>query len=255
MATLHYNITGNGTPLVLIHGFPLSSKIWEKQSIVSEKCKLILPDLPGTGKSAFQTYTLESLAEIIHKDLLEIGIEKSVIMGHSMGGYLALAYAQKYPESLLGFGLIASHPYSDTADGKAGRQEMIDRVKREGASYVPDFYIPKIFSENSIKTKKETVQTAVEIMKRADRGLIIAGQESMMARPDRSHILIKMKVPVLFICGSEDPLVPQKRRDDMTSLVPNCTSVTIQNVGHMPMMESPEDVNFALEHFMAQIKN
>jgi len=253
MATLNYDISGNGIPLVLIHGFPLSSKIWDNQSILSEKCKLVLPDLPGSGKSAFQSFTLDSLAEIIHNDLIEIGIEKAVVMGHSMGGYLALAYAQKFPESLLGFGLISSHPFADTAEGKAGRQAMIDRVKKEGSSYVPEFYIPKIFSENSIKTKEEIVKTAVEIMKKAERALIIAGQESMMARPDRSHILIKMKVPVLLINGSEDPTVPKQRRDEMVALVPNSTVVSIQNSGHMPMMESPDEVNLALEHFISQI--
>ena len=252
MATLHYNISGNGIPLVLIHGFPLSSKIWEKQSVLSQKFKLILPDMPGVGKTAFQNYTLDSLAEIIHKDLIEFGIDKAVLIGHSMGGYLALAFAQKYPDSLLGFGLISSHPFADTADGKAGRQAMVDRVKKEGASYVPDFYVPKIFSEHSIKNKIDTVQAAVEIMKKADRGLIIAGQEAMMARPDRSFVLIKMKVPVLLINGSEDPTVPQQRRNEMVSLLANATTVTIQNVGHMPMMESPEDVNLAIEHFMSQ---
>ena len=253
MKNLSLTVKGEGKPIVLIHGFPLSSKIWEKQQTLSEKYQVILPDLPGSGKSSYQPFTLESAAEMIHDELIESGIKEAVIMGHSMGGYIALAYAEKFKNDLLGFGLICSHPFADAPETKTVRMKMVDRIRQEGAGFVAEAQIPKIFSEYSLKNRKTAVAVTYEIMRNSEERAIINGQEAMSVRPDRTEILTKLRCPILIVNGKDDPTIPEKRRNELLGLVPEATSVLFENVGHMPMMEVGEEFTLELEHFLSRI--
>lgn len=251
MKNMNLSIKGEGKPIVLIHGFPLSSKIWDQQQSLSEKYQVILPDLPGSGKSNYVPFDLDSAAEMLHDELHESGIKNAVIMGHSMGGYIALAYAEKFENELLGFGLICSHPFADSPELKAVRMKMVDRVRQEGADFVAEVQIPKIFSEYSLKNRKTAVAIAYEIMRNSDERAIINGQEAMAGRPDRTEILSKLNCPILLVNGKDDPTIPEKKREELLGLIPNATSVLFENVGHMPMMEVGEDFTLELEHFLS----
>lgn len=252
MKKLSISIKGEGKPVVLIHGFPLSSKIWDQQKSLSERYQLILPDLPGSGKSNYSPFDLDSLADILHHELHESGINNAVLMGHSMGGYLALAYAEKYAHELTGFGLICSHPFADSPETKAARMKMIDRVRNEGADFVAEAQIPKIFSDFSIKNRKTAVAVAYDVMRNIDERAVINGQEAMAARPERVSVLTGLTCPIFIANGADDPTIPEKRRIELLNLVPNAVSVLYNDVGHMPMMEAGDAFTLELEKFLSR---
>ena len=125
--TLDYEEQGTGMPLVLLHGFPLDSRIWREQlAALSDRFHVIAPDLRGFGQSkSSDTFTMESLADDVHALLADLQALPCILGGLSMGGYVALAYAKKYPTDLRGLVLIDTKAEGDTAEGKAGREKMI----------------------------------------------------------------------------------------------------------------------------------
>src|SRR5882724_4708958 len=121
---LHYSISGQGLPVVLIHGFAEDSRVWvHQQSALQKHYRLIIPDLPGAGQSALtDTFSMELAADCIRQILVKENITRTILIGHSMGGYIVLAFAEKYPESLAAFGLCHSTAYPDSPEKKTGRQ-------------------------------------------------------------------------------------------------------------------------------------
>src|SRR5437870_4244544 len=136
MATLHYDQAGRGLPLALLHGFPLDSRVWAKQrAALADQCRVITPDLRGFGKSTSdQPFSIESQADDVHAWLKQIGALPGVLGGLSMGGYVALACAKKYPADLRGLILIDTKADADTPDGKQAREKMIDLVRQKGSA-------------------------------------------------------------------------------------------------------------------------
>lgn len=252
MPTIHLNIYGEGTPVVLIHGFPLSSKIWDIQKKLADHIQLVLPDLPGNGKTPYFPFTLESVADELHHALQEKGLSKIILMGHSMGGYISLAFAEKYKKDLLKFGLVCSHPFADTDAIREVRQNMINRIQDEGSGFVAESQIPKIFGEYSIKNRKSAIAIAYDIMKSSAEKAVINGQEAMMVRPERTSVLTGLNCPIFLANGTDDPTIPEKKRQALLELLPHATSVLFENVGHMPMMEVGDDFNEKLLHFIRQ---
>ena len=146
--TLSYTDRGSGTPLVLLHGFPLDSRIWDQQAAdLSGQCRVITPDLRGFGQSKPETpFTIESLADDVHALLESIVALPCVLGGLSMGGYVALAYAKKYPADLKALALIDTKAEGDTPEGKQGRQKMIDLVREKGSPAVAGQMMPRMFA-------------------------------------------------------------------------------------------------------------
>src|SRR5689334_10381217 len=133
-STIHYDVFGSSTPLLLIHGFAEDRKVWDKQvAFLSEHCKLIVPDLPGSGQSELLQVgegkvNLEDYAECIHALMNNEGIAKCILLGHSMGGYITLAFAEKYPEHLVAFGLVPSTAFSDNDAKKEDREKALKTI-------------------------------------------------------------------------------------------------------------------------------
>src|SRR3954471_8710967 len=162
---LHYEEwgeSGKGTPLVLLHGFPLDGRVWGAQrKSLSDRCRVIAPDLRGFGKSAPATspFTMESLADDVHALLAEIGALPCVLGGLSMGGYVALAYVKKYPGDLKGLALIDTRAEGDTPEGKEGRGKMIDTARGPaGAKAVADQMMPKMVAAEAQDHRPDLVR-------------------------------------------------------------------------------------------------
>lgn len=253
MAALTGLIRGKGKPVILIHGFPLSSQIWQHQEPLAGTYTLFTPELPGMGDAPYTgQFTLESLADSLSESMAEQGFERAIVLGHSMGGYLALAFAAKYPGKVVGFGLVASHPYADNSEGKSGRRQMIERIQKEGSGFVADHMAQRIFAPETQNSNMPLVRQVKEIMRKADPKAIINCQEAMAARPDRSFNLVKMKIPVGLFYGNHDLSINEKMQADIAALNPNISFTVLEGAGHMPMMEQPDAFNSALEHFLSQ---
>ncbi|MBS0267157.1 MAG: alpha/beta fold hydrolase [Planctomycetes bacterium] len=252
---LNYHASGHGLPVVLLHGFPLNHTIWRAvESDLSDTFQIIAPDLRGHGSSPAPAgiYEMSLLAADVLGLLDDIGIRQAAILGHSLGGYVALAAWRIAPERILGFGLVASHALADTEEGRQGRRRMADQVAAEGPQVAATAMLPKVFSPDLPLTSPIVDQVRTMILSTSATG-IIGTQLGMAARPDSTELLASIHVPALVLAGEKDQIVPLARAQTTASTLPRGTLSVINNVGHMPMLESPGDTTAALRCFLNQL--
>lgn len=256
---ISYGVEGEGEAIVLLHGFGEDSNIWQSQvEYLSNKYKVITPDIPGSGQSTMleglsQAITLGDYAVCIHALLLHEKIETCCIFGHSMGGYITLAFVELYPNLVKGFGLVHSSAYADSEEKKENRQRGIEMMEEYGAQAFLKTTIPNLFG----KQFKEDHPDAVEaLINKAGEFSTAACQQyylAMMNRPDRHLALKNSKVPVLFIAGTEDVAAPLNDVLQQSSLPAISYIHVLDGVGHMGMLEAPEKLNQYLDEFISQL--
>jgi 3-oxoadipate enol-lactonase len=234
---LAYERRGNGTPLVLIHGYPLDHTIWDKvMPLLENDFDLLLPDLRGFGESAAPRtgYLLTDMAADIAALLDSLGIEKAVIAGHSMGGYVALAFVHAYPQRALGLGLVASQARADPPERKTVRYQEAEHILAHG--------VGEVAASMSVKlTADPALQAALRALILHQRPKGLAGALRAMAeRPDATPFLAEFDFPVTIVHGLADGLVPIERAREMKRLVKNSYLVEVEDAGHMPMLEAPQ---------------
>ena len=253
---LHYTEHGSGTPVVLLHGFPLDSRMWEAQvtALAAAGHRVIAPDLPGFGQSrSDRPFTLESLADDIHALLAAVGALPCALAALSMGGYVALAYAKKYPADLRALMLVDTKAEADTAEGKQGRDKMIELVRKEGSRAIADQMMPKMLAKDAAEQRPQTAQALRKIMEACPPKTIEHALGAMRDRPDRSGELSSIKVPTLVVVGDADAITPPGVAESMAQKIPGAQLVTIRGAGHMSPMEQPEQVNRALKSFLERV--
>lgn len=266
--SIHYQITGKGTPVVLLHGFGEDSSIWKEQvTALQDICQLIIPDLPGTGASEWKIAndpcsivnpdpdslpTIEQLAEAVHALLVQEEIHSCMLLGHSMGGYVTLAFAEMFPSQLKSFGLIHSTAFADSAEKKKNRIKGIELMEEYGGQSFLRTTTPNLFGESFKKTHPEKIDELIEKAVAFSTHSLQAYYYAMMTRPDRSHILEGTSLPVLFILGTEDVAAPLNDVLQQTHLPLLSYIHILDGVGHMGMMESTERMNEYLSAFIQQ---
>lgn len=254
---LSYTEQGTGSPpVVLLHGFPLDARMWEAQlpAIASAGRRVIAPDLRGFGRSWSESpFTIESLADDIHALLSAVDAIPMVLAGLSMGGYVALAYAKKYPADLRGLIFLDTKAEADTADGRQGREKMIELVRKEGSKPIADQMMSKMLAKDAADRRPQTAQTLRQMMEACPPKTIEHALAAMRDRPDRSGELASIKVPTLVIVGESDAITPPSVAEAMVRKIPNAQLVVIDGAGHMSPMEQPEQVNRALRAFLDKV--
>ena len=267
-ARISYRTEGKGKPVVLLHGFGEDSHIFDQQiEFLKESCLLIIPDLPGTGKSALLisdhpmpvtgilkpvTVSIEDYADCIKALLEEEKISKCILLGHSMGGYITLAFAEKYPGSLSRFGLIHSSAFADNEEKKRNRQRGIDLMEQYGAYAFLKNTIPNLFSLQFKEAFPDKLESLIEASKQFSTEACRQYYTAMMNRPDRTDVLKGNPLPVLFVIGTEDVAAPLNDLNLQIHL-PLCSYIhIIENVGHMSMWEAPELLNSYLLEFIIE---
>lgn len=249
---IHYRKAGTGKPLFLIHGFPEDSSLWEKVLPgIQETYTVIMPDLPGAGKSraAAATLTMETMAGM----LLAIQDHESsgpmVLGGHSMGGYTALAFASLYPDRVCGLSLIHSSAYADSPEKKESREKSIQILKKGGQQVFLQGMIPALFSEKFRQSHPETLKAQLKRAEKITPESMIRFYEAMIGRKDHRRFLQETSLPVQWIIGKEDSLIPLSDALTQTHL-PSVSFVSIyENTGHMSMIEDPEKLSADLAAF------
>lgn len=249
---LAYMRRGKGVPLVLVHGFPLDSTSWnEIIPFLEDNFDLILPDLRGFGQSAVITshYTVSDMADDLAGLLNQLGIEKTMVAGHSMGGYVALAFAKKYPHRMNGLGLISSQAAADTPERRDGRYKTAADVTRQGVGVVVEAMTPKLSADMRVQAFVRSV-----IERQAVDG-VIGALKAMAEREDFMPILSSFSFPLLLLHGDADVLIPIDRSKEIKTVVPSAKFVELKGAGHMPMMEFPKQTAAGLmllrKEFMA----
>jgi len=258
---IFYRNIGTGKPVVLIHGFGEDGEVWSNQiEFLKDKFHLIVPDLPGTGKSEMiDDMSMEGMAEVI-KHILDLDFPKvplsggfrGGVIGHSMGGYITLAFAEKYPDYLNALGLFHSTAYADSEEKKATRKKGIEFIRQNGAFEFLKSTTPDLFSPDSKSHIQNSIEEFIDSLKPFSPEALIAYYEAMIQRPDRVEVLKKSTVPVLFIMGEYDIAVPLQDALQQCYLPEKSYIHLLKKSGHMGMMEEPEKANRILKEFSQQ---
>jgi 3-oxoadipate enol-lactonase len=255
---LHYNSmyvydAGSGIPVILIHGYPLSHGIWDEQLSLSQHYRILAPDLPGFGQTPPVTnWSISDYANFILQILDERKIGQAVVMGHSMGGYIALEFAARYQDRLSGLGLICTQAGADSDDARSNRMKTIERVKVEGTNFISDMMAEKLLSPNNL-TDDPLVKTVKTILQSASKDGVMAALAAMAHRDDHFDTLEKISVPSLVITGDDDVLIPAERSEQMAAKLKQATLEKIAGAGHLAMMEKPEAFNSILSKFLKSL--
>jgi pimeloyl-ACP methyl ester carboxylesterase len=246
---------GEGKPIVLIHGFAGSKLYWERViSQLSEKNRVIAIDLPGHGEStmAAEKYSIEDMAEQI-KDLLDqLGLEKVTMFGHSLGGYITLAFAELYPDYLNGFSLVHSTANPDSDEAKAARETNAKKVAEEGIEEFVDGLSKKLFSPANSEVNAEDIKSTVEIGVSTSIKGVVSALIAMRDRADRNNVLENFNLPVLLIAGEDDQIIPPEKTFSVSKF--NIEQIVIKGSGHMSMHEQPLKLIEAMQRFLDNIK-
>ena len=261
---ISYRVEGKGEPVVLIHGFGEDSHIWDEQILfLKEHCLLIIPDLPGTGKSSLLNLrsevsslgffsvnnptpdyiSIDDYAGCLYALLQEEQISSCTMLGHSMGGYITLAFAEKYPLLLTGFGLINSTAYADSEEKKKNRERGIYLMEQYGTHSFLKNTIPNLFGPLFKKEQYAKVDCLIISGAVFTKDALQQYYRAMLMRPNRTAVLQSNPLPVLFVIGTEDVAVPLEEILQQTSLPNNSYIHVLQDVGHMSMWEAPDQLN------------
>ncbi|WP_277584825.1 alpha/beta fold hydrolase [Psychrobacillus antarcticus] len=242
-----YKDEGQGEVLLLIHGFCGSSDYWNKvMPKLSENYRVIAIDLPGHGGSEGQdsVQEIDQYALVIKDFLEELKIEKVTMFGHSLGGYITLAFAESYSHYLNGFSLIHSTGFADSKEAKDGRIASAEKIDRDGIHPFIDSLVPKLFAPDNVESHKQSVEEVKEI------GYEVLPQgaknalHAMKDRKDRTSVLEDTELPVLLIAGESDQLISPDKT--FTASGENIQQVVIKGAGHMSMYEEPEELSNAI---------
>lgn len=254
-ATVFYTVEGEGNPVLLMHGFGEDSTVWKEQvPVLQQQYRVILPDLPGTGGSDLLTsdkdITIDDYADCIHALLQTENITSCTMLGHSMGGYITLAMAEKYPKMLNRIGLIHSTAFADSEEKKKNREKSIAMIGEYGSlaflkNTTPNLFAPKFKSEHP-----EKVNALIEAGAAFSKEALQQYTRAMMLRPDRTNVLSSNYLPVLFVIGTDDVAAPLEDLMKQVSLPKISYIHVLQETGHMGMWETPELMNQHILSFL-----
>jgi tRNA nucleotidyltransferase/poly(A) polymerase/pimeloyl-ACP methyl ester carboxylesterase len=250
--TLHYEEQGTGIPLILVHGFPLDHTIWlPVANKLQKETRVIMPDLRGFGRSPVPSGTgsMRAMADDLLFLMDHLGIQKAMLAGHSMGGYVCLAFALAYPHRINGLALVASQASADKPEKRQARLVQAEEVQRKGIQTMAEAMALKLTNRPEIQTD------LLKLMLQTDKKGWIAALHGMAEREDFSDRLPLIKVPTLVIAGMQDVLIPFEKAQEMADQLPSGWLEGIQNAGHMPMMEEPEGVAQALDELIQRLKD
>jgi pimeloyl-ACP methyl ester carboxylesterase len=231
------------TPLVLLHGFCENQAVWRTILPKMTNKRVILIDLPGFGESDMlpKGAQMTDFADILQQVFQQLNVEKVVLVGHSMGGYVALAFAEKFPKMLVGLGLFHSHPFEDSPERKGFRQKAIEFIRQNGLELYCRQLFPALFAPGFSEKNPEPLQTLTQIARKFDPEGVIRAIEAMINRTDLKAVLKKISCPVLFVVGEKDGLLPTDQLLAQTHLAKRADIHFLKNIGHMGMFEATNE--------------
>jgi len=253
--TIVYSIHGNGTPLILLHGFLESRTMWNPFiDFVSDSILTISIDLPGHGESdnLGETNDLIHSAEIIKALLQYEGIKMPVIAGHSMGGYVALSLLSKDPSAYRGVILLHSHAAADDKETKINRERTISLLEKDRVSFIHSFY-PELFSKSRVKLFNEEIVALREESINMPTDNITAALRGMKNRSDQLQLLKDCSIPFLFIAGKQDSRISFNRILDQASLCKHAEVILLEDVGHMGHLEASDKLFPVIRDFVKRV--
>ena len=241
---LAYDLMGSQKPaIVLLHGYGLNRSIW--QELASNHLydqQVLMLDMRGHGESDVTSgpYLMALLAEDLAQLLEFLGLSNAIVCGHSMGGYAALAFAEGYPDKLAGLGLITTNARADSEEKRGGRYALINQIKEQGSIAVAESLAPRLSRDPAV------IRLSHDMICQTDPAGLIGAAEGMAERPDRMRLLAAIHVPALVVAGEADQITNLADAKLMADYLPHSTFLQISNAGHMPMLETADELGRGL---------
>jgi 3-oxoadipate enol-lactonase len=250
-----YDDAGRGAPFVLLHGFPFNRSMWREQArALVETCRVIAPDLRGQGDTPLGettgAATMEEMAADVAALLDELNVNRAVVGGLSMGGYVALAFRRAFPERVGALVLADTRSQADTEDARRTREETARRALSEGMEPVTSAMLPKLLSEETRLRRPETVERVRQMLLAAKPEGAAAALRGMALRRDQTDLLREIEAPTLIVVGREDVVTPPADAEAMRDKIEGSRLVRIEGAGHLSNVERPEEFNLALVDFL-----
>lgn len=250
---LHYRDRGEGTPVVLLHGYLEDGRIFDPLAVELEKShRILIPDLPGHGESGVwgSEHRMEELAGALVYIMDHEGVERSLIIGHSMGGYVLMAFAELFPEKLRGGVLLHSTCFADADKKRQDRDREIELVRRGRLPQIVKLNIPRAFADDNLEVFSAEVARATAIaLDHPDKG-VVALLNGMKARPDRSHVLKELRDRFMLVSGLKDNYISAEVYQRLRELAPGMRCCALEQSGHMGFIEESTQFAEALGSFI-----
>ncbi len=239
--------------LLLIHGFPLDHSMWQPNlEALGSVAHVLAPDLLAFAAASEvpEVLTMEDLADQLKAQLDAQGIQRTVLCGLSMGGYVALAFLERWPERVAGFILCNTRSTGDTEEGKQGREATALDALAKGSAVIARAMVPKLLSEHTRSTAPELANTVEVMIARQRPEAIAAASRGMALRPDRTSILRESDTPTLIITSENDALMPLPTSQSMADASAHSTLMVLPHAGHLSNMEAAQGFNTAVTDFL-----
>ena len=254
---LGYDDHGAGLPVVLIHGFPLCRRMWEPQveALAKTGFRVICPDLPGFGETPplLGTVSMDEYADAVIALLDQLGIERAVVGGMSMGGYVLFNLAERYPQRLEAALYLMTRAAADDSAGKIRRLELADQVRGGNRTVVPDVFESLLFAPQTPRQRPELVARVRSWMDAAAPQGVAGGLLAMRSRRDYLAMLPELQVPALVVGAALDLAIPPVHSEALAAGLPNAELHIIANAGHLANLEQPEAFNACLLDFFKRL--
>jgi len=255
--TMAYTDTGQGLPLLFIHGYPLNRRLWEPQAEgLADIARILAPDLRGHGDSQAVpgSYSMDLFAGDLSAFLDALGITQPVVLcGLSMGGYVAFAFYRKYAVRLAGLILTATRAAPDSPEARAGRDLAAAQARENGVAAIIEGMLPRLLSPKTVEHRPELVAQARAIMVHTSLEGILGDLAGLKERPDSTQTLPEIKVPTLILPGEDDEIIPIQEAWALQAGIPGSRLVVIPNAGHLPNLENPQAFNQAVRQFIEDL--
>ncbi|VTU01885.1 alpha beta hydrolase : Alpha/beta hydrolase fold OS=Rubrobacter xylanophilus (strain DSM 9941 / NBRC 16129) GN=Rxyl_0135 PE=4 SV=1: Abhydrolase_6 [Gemmataceae bacterium] len=254
---LAYDDVGTGLPVVLLHAFPFDREMWSPQhgplSVLD--VRVLAPDFPGFGRSTAGSdpFTIEGAADVVADFLAALNVERAVIGGLSMGGYVAMAFARKYPERVTALVLADTRPAPDDQQARENRDKAIAAVKADGAAKFAEGMIPKLLCESTTKNQPQVVEFVRKVATRQPAPAVIAALEALRDRPDATPGLASFTRPTLVLVGEFDAVTPPLSAARLAAHVAGSELAHIPDAGHLSNVENPDAFNAAVAKFLKKV--
>lgn len=256
--TFYYREEGTGLPVLLLHGFAEDGSVWEEMiPQLKTECRLLIPDLPGSGRSTLLAGepSIDALAGEVKAFVDLLGLASCVLIGHSMGGYIALAFAERYPDHLRAFGFFHSTAHADSEEKRTARRKSIEFIRQHGVAPFIRQSTPNLFAAGTREQRPDVVENVIRRYSGFSPESLIYYYEAMIRRPDRVKVLQEFAGPVLFIMGAADQVVPYEQALKQCHEPAVSMIHTLNHSGHMGMLEEPERGSSAIREFINFVQN
>ncbi len=244
----------DGTPVVFLHGFPFNRHIWEPQQepLAHAGYRVILPDLRGHGQSPSspEPATMDAMADDVFRLLDRLQAARVVVVGHSMGGYVALAMLAAQPDRFSGLVFTNTRSQADDPAGRAARDETAKAVREHGADVLADRMMAKLVSSTTRENQPGLIQRLDRMIRETPPEGAIAALQGMRDRPDRTGLLPEIEAPALVVAGADDPITPADEAHKMADAIPDARFEVIPDTAHMTMIEAPDEFTKTLRAFL-----